>query len=334
MLATAIAALVVLAPVSPEVDAPTEATPAEAATTKATPGEAATGEAATTEAATGEAATGEAETGEAASGETATVEPVEPTIVEPATSTSSPMPTRADPSVTAPAPRPAIASATSAKRTDPAREHAVESFTARRGFRMATAGTAVAAAGVAWLGVAGWMLSNDDPRLGLSLAFTINGAVATTVGLGLAIGGAPRSRHPATWLAAKSSRRARMEAASIHFEPHAPTSAAERNVVARGLKLRNYGFMTLTAGVGLVAFGTGMQFAYGGDSLALKIVVPAVSVPFVIAGSVLLAVGGRRVHSPQRFVTSGRVTSRRPRVPAPRARARAGLGCEIVRGPP
>jgi hypothetical protein len=158
------------------------------------------------------------------------------------------------------------------------------------------------------------MLGNDDPRLGLSLAFTINGAVATTVGLGLAIGGAPRSRHPATWLAAKSGRRARMEAASIHFEPHAPTSAAEHNVVARGLKLRNYGFMTLTAGVGLVAFGTGMQFAYGGDSLALKIVVPAVSVPFVIAGSVLLAVGGRRVYSPHRFVTRGHATSRRPRV--------------------
>jgi hypothetical protein len=282
MLATAIAALVVLIPVSPEADTTAEAPTAEAPTTEAPSAEAPTVEAPTVEA-----------------------------EVDPATSSAGPTPTRADPSLTAPAPRPAIAPTT---RTDPAREHAVESFTARRGFRMATAGTAVAAAGVAWLGVAGWMLSNDDPRLGLSLAFTINGAVATTVGLGLAIGGAPRSRHPTTWLAAKSGRRARMEAASIHFEPHAPTSAAERNVVARGLKLRNYGFMTLTAGVGLVAFGTGMQFAYGGDSLALKIVVPAVSVPFVIAGSVLLAVGGRRVYSPHRFVTRGHATSRRPRV--------------------
>ena len=297
MLATAIAALVVLAPVSPEADATAEATTAEATPVEDTPVEDTPVEATPAEAATADATT------------------VEATTVDPATSSSSPTPTRADPSVTAPAPKPAIAPATSATRTDPAREHAVESFTARRGFRMATAGTAVAAAGVAWLGVAGWMLSNDDPRLGLSLAFTINGAVATTVGLGLAIGGAPRSRHPATWLAANSGRRARMEAASIHFEPHAPTSAAERNVVARGLKLRNYGFMTLTAGVGLVAFGTGMQFAYGGDSLALKIVVPAVSVPFVIAGSVLLAVGGRRVYSPHRFVTRDHATSsRRPRV--------------------
>ncbi len=221
----------------------------------------------------------------------------------------------ADSSVVAPAPPAAIAPSSVVDRPTSPRNDAVDAFTARRGYRMVTAGTAVAAAGVAWLGIAGWMLAADDPRLGLSLAFTINGAVATTVGLGVAIGGSQRARHPATWLAKRPDRRARMEVAARGFDPHTPTTAAERGVVAKGMKLRNYGFISLTAGIGLVAFGTGMQFAYGGDSLALKIVVPAVSVPFVIAGGVLLGAGGRRIYSPQRFADRHHASSpRRPRV--------------------
>src|SRR5204862_6999694 len=117
--------------------------PVELAPVDAPPADAAPADAAPADAAPADATPADAELGDA-------------------TSITQPSPTGADPSVTAPAPPPAIAPTTTVERSDPARDHAVESFTARRGFRMATAGTAVAAAGVAWLGVAGWMLSNDD----------------------------------------------------------------------------------------------------------------------------------------------------------------------------
>lgn len=291
-----LAALVTFALAAPAADAPSlepapEAAPAEIAPDEVAPVEATPVEAAPVEAALVEAA------------------PAEAATVEPATVASAPV-------EAAPAPAVGVGPSTAVDRVATAPSYAVEAFTARRGFRMATAGTALMAAGVAWIGIAGWMLAQDDPRSGLSLAFVINGSVATTVGVGLAIGGAPRARHPATWIAKKSGRRARMDAAARDFEPHLPTTAAERNVVAKGTKLRNYGFMSLTAGVGLVAFGTGMQFAYGGDSLALKIVVPAVSVPFVIAGGVLLGAGGRRIYSPHRFTDRKHASSssRRARV--------------------
>ena len=256
---------------------------------------------------------------------------VEPPIVEPVVEPAPELPPAAvvtEPAVVTPDPQPRRASEPS---VDP-RNAAVEAFTARRGFRMATAGTAIAAAGVAWTGIAGWMLSNDDPRLNVSLAFVVDGAIATTVGLGLPISGARRSRDPGKWLAKRASRRDRMTAAAGHFEPHAATTQAERNVVERGTKLRNYGFLTLSSGMGLLAFGTGMQFAYGGDNLALKIVVPTVSAPFIIAGAALLAAGGRRVYSPHRYVGRGEATaSQRARVQLAAAPSfqRGGMGISL-----
>jgi hypothetical protein len=272
--------------------------------------------------------------------ETPPSDPVPEIAAEPVP-TSSPAPASApvEASASAPAlaPMPRVSSSTThvdrpADVRDGARDPAVEAFTARRGFRMSTAGTALLAAGVAWTGIAGWMLEKDDPRLGLSLGFIIDGAIATTIGLPLAIAGARRSRNPSAWLDARAGRRARMEAAARGFEPHAATSHAERAVVARGMRLRNFGFLTLASGIGLAAFGSGMQFAYGGDKLAPKIVVPAVSAPFIIAGAALLAAGGRRVYSPHRYVDRGGASaSRRPRVELAAAPSlqRGGLGFSL-----
>jgi hypothetical protein len=190
---------------------------------------------------------------------------------------------------------------------------AVEAFSARRGFRMVTAGTSLAAAGVAWAGVSGWMLANDDPRAALGLAFAIDGAVALSVGMGLMVAGARRVHGKAAWLDRRPGRRSRLAAAAEDFEFHAPQNAAEAAMVAKGHKLRNLGFFSLTAGVGLVAFGTGMQVAYPSDNIGVRVAVPLLSVPFVIAGAALLSAGGKRIHAPHRFAApkTARVKMRR-----------------------
>jgi hypothetical protein len=196
---------------------------------------------------------------------------------------------------------------------------------------MATAGTAIAAVGVGWVGVSGYMLQNDDPRAGLGLGLVVNGAVALTVGIGLAIGGAQRARDPKAWLDRSPRRRARLEAAAGDFDPHLPTTIDEAAVVAKGHKLRNLGFMTFTAGVGLLGFGSALSGVYPSDSVAVRAVVPALSAPFIIAGSVLLAAGSKRIHHPDRYTPSKRSASRPRRVQLTAAPTfqRGGMGVSL-----
>ena len=221
-------------------------------------------------------------------------------------------------SANAPAPSIAEPASTAAEPDAPAtaadRDAAVDAFSARRGFRMATAGTAIAAAGVGWVGVSGYMIANDDPRAALGLAVVVNGGVMLGVGMGLAVAGARRVRGGASWVDRSPTRRARLTTAAHGFDPHLASSPAELAVVAKGHKLRTFGFITLTSGVGLLAFGSMLTAVYPSDSVAVKVVVPVASAPFIIAGAVLLAKGGRRIYSPHLYTAEKRTASRRSRV--------------------
>ncbi len=196
---------------------------------------------------------------------------------------------------------------------------------------MATAGTAIAVAGVGWVGVSSWMLANDDPRAALGLALVVNGGVALTVGLSLAIAGGRRVRGGASWVDASPGRRARLTRAAEGFDPHFASNPDEIAVVAKGHKLRTLGFITLTSGVGLLAFGTALTTVYPSDNVAVKAVVPAVSAPFLIAGAVLLAKGGHRIHNPHLYTAEKRTASRtRVHLTATPTVHRRGLGLGLT----
>jgi hypothetical protein len=196
---------------------------------------------------------------------------------------------------------------------------------------MVTAGTAITMAGGAWSGIVSNMLANDDRRHALALGLSIDALVFTVVGTSIAAAGAVRMRNPDAWLARGDGRRARLARAAGTFDPHTPTTDAERDVVARGKRLRIAGALMLGSGVGLVALGAGLRLAYPSDKLAVKIALPLVPLPFIIAGASLLAAGGRRIYSPQRFVDRQAYASKRSRVQvtaAPSVR-RDGLGMTI-----
>lgn len=206
-----------------------------------------------------------------------------------------------------------------------------EAFTGRRGFRMTTAGLALMGAGLAWTSVAGWMMRNDDPRAGLALAFAIDGAVVTTIGVAIASAGGRRARQPSAWLDRRDARRNRLERAALGTSIHVPANAAEVAVAERGQRMRRIGALTLSSGFFAAVFGGGMNFAYGNGELAPRIAVPAASLPLIITGAALLAAGGRRVHHADRFVDR-RSASRRSRVElaaAPQLQ-RGGVGVSLA----
>jgi hypothetical protein len=70
---------------------------------------------------------------------------------------------------------------------------------------------------------------------------------------------------------------------------------------------------------------------YPSDSVAVKVVVPTMSVPFIVAGAVLLAKGGRRIHSPHLYTDEKRTASRRTRVQLTAAPTfhRGGMGLGV-----
>lgn len=206
-----------------------------------------------------------------------------------------------------------------------------EAFTARRGFRMTTAGLALMGAGMAWTSVAGWMMRNDDPRAGLALAFAIDGAVVTTLGVVIASAGGRRARQPGVWLDRRDGRRDRLERASLGASIHTPTGAREVAVAERGERMRRIGALTLSSGFFAAVFGGGMQLAYGNGELAPRIAVPAASLPLIITGAALLAAGGRRIHHADRFVDR-RSASRRSRVElaASPQLQRGGMGISLA----
>jgi hypothetical protein len=65
-------------------------------------------------------------------------------------------------------------------------------------------------------------MHDEDPRTGLALAFAIEGAVLTTIGVAIAGAGARRARNASGWLARRDDRRARLEAAAAGFDMHRP----------------------------------------------------------------------------------------------------------------
>lgn len=204
----------------------------------------------------------------------------------------------------------AVPAATPIDRT----KETTEAFTARRGFRMTTAGLALMGAGMAWTSVAGWMMRNDDPRAGLALAFAIDGAVVTTIGVAIASAGARRARQSSVWLDRRDARRDRLGRAALGASLHHPTGVREIAVAERGQKMRRIGALTLSTGFFAAVFGGGMQFAYGNGELAPRIAVPAASLPLIITGAALLAAGGRRIHHADRFVDRRSASRRSSRV--------------------
>jgi hypothetical protein len=247
--------------------------------------------------------------------------PATPSPFEP---TSSPAPS----SVAAPSVVPELPHEVVSERVD-RRDASTEAFTARRGFRMTTAGLAFMGLGMAQTSVGSWMMHNEDPRLGLALTFAIEGAVMTSIGLALAGGGARRARRTSDWLARRDGRRGRLEAAASSFDMHDPTDYREQAVVTRGEKIRRAGALVLAAGFFGGAFGGGLSLAYGNGHLAPRIAVPVASLSVVITGAALLAAGSRRIYHSDRFVDRRTASRRKLELAAAPQLQRGGMGISL-----
>ncbi|HWB75953.1 MAG TPA: hypothetical protein VG755_13385 [Nannocystaceae bacterium] len=209
------------------------------------------------------------------------------------------------------------------------RDANTEAFTARRGFRMTTAGLAFMALGTAQTSVGSWMMHNDDPRLGLALTFAIEGAVMTSIGLAISSSGARRARRTSDWLARRDGRRERLESAASSFDMHSPADYREQAVVQRGGKMRRVGALVLATGIFGGAFGGGLSFAYGNGHLAPRIAVPVASLSIVITGAALLAAGGRRMYHSDRFVERRTASRRKLELVAAPQLQRGGMGIAL-----